>query len=76
MPDTGKPNPNQNLVRQLADVMDLPFILVGAVVIGAGLGYLLDRKLHTSPLLTLLLGLLGFIGGIAEVLRRLRRRNG
>ena len=51
--------------------MDLPFILVGAVVIGAGAGYFLDRSLGISPVLTLLLGALGFAGGMYEVVRRL-----
>jgi F0F1-type ATP synthase assembly protein I len=51
-------------------VLDLPFVLVGAVVIGAGAGYLLDRSLHTYPALTLVLGALGFAGGMYEVIRR------
>jgi len=46
-------------------------VLVGAVVIGAGGGYLLDRRLGTSPVLALILGALGFAAGIYEVLRRL-----
>lgn len=54
--------------------MDLPFVLVGSVVIGAGIGYLLDKRFGTSPLLALLLGLLGFGGGIFEVIRRLAVR--
>jgi len=54
--------------------MDLPFILVGPVVVGGGLGYVLDRRFGTSPVLTLLLGLLGFAGGMFEVIRRLTVR--
>jgi ATP synthase protein I len=54
--------------------MDLPFVLVGSVVIGAGLGYLLDKRLGTSPALALILGLLGFAGGMVEVIRRLSVR--
>jgi len=72
------PGPGR-FVYQLASVMDLPFVLVGAVVIGAGAGYLLDRRLGTSPLLALVLGALGFAAGIFEVLRRLtgkRNRSG
>ncbi len=60
-------------MRQLAQVMELPLIPVGAVLIAGGLGYLLDARLHTSPLFVLALGLLGFVGGIREVLRRLSR---
>ncbi len=60
--------------RQLANVMDLPFVLVGSVVIGAGLGYILDKRFGTSPVLALLVGLLGFVGGMYEVIRRLSGR--
>ncbi len=54
--------------------MDLPFVLVGSLVIGAGLGYLLDKRFGISPILTLVLGLLGFAGGMFEVIRRLSVR--
>jgi F0F1-type ATP synthase assembly protein I len=54
--------------------MDLPFVLVGSVVIAAGAGYLLDKRFGTSPLLALLLGLLGFGAGMFEVIRRLAVR--
>ena len=50
--------------------MELPLIPVIAVGIAGGAGYLLDAKLHTTPLFTLLLGLLGFIAGMREVFRR------
>jgi F0F1-type ATP synthase assembly protein I len=60
--------------RQLGNVMDLPFVLVGSLVIGAGLGFLLDKRFGTSPILTLILGLLGFSGGMFEVIRRLSVR--
>ena len=53
--------------------LELPFTLVGAVGLGGGAGYLLDRWLHTLPWLTLVLGGLGFYGGLREVLRRLDR---
>lgn len=52
-------------------MMDLPFMLVGAIGIGAGVGYWLDRRLHTSPWLTLVLGMAGFAGGMYEMVRRL-----
>jgi F0F1-type ATP synthase assembly protein I len=70
-------DPN-GFVRQLGNVLDLPFVLVGSVLIGAGLGYLLDKHLGTSPLLTLVLGLIGFVGGMYELIRRLsgKRKNG
>jgi F0F1-type ATP synthase assembly protein I len=54
--------------------MDLPFVLVGSVLIGAGIGYFIDKRFNSSPVLTLILGFLGFAGGIFEVIRRLTAR--
>ncbi len=51
--------------------MELPFILVGAVIVGGLLGYALDRWLGTSPYGMLLLGGLGFYAGVRDILRRL-----
>lgn len=61
------------VVNQLAMAMELPFILIGGVLIGGGLGWLLDRWLHTSPAFTLILGILGFGAGIWDILKRLSR---
>lgn len=62
-----------NFMRQLALALELPFIMIGSVVIGGGLGYLLDRSFHTSPALTLVGGFLGFGAGIWDIIRRLSR---
>jgi F0F1-type ATP synthase assembly protein I len=56
---------------QLGMAMELPFVLVGSVILGGIVGYWLDRMLHTGPWLLLSFGLLGFAGGLREVLRRL-----
>jgi F0F1-type ATP synthase assembly protein I len=56
---------------QAALAMELPFTLVGAVLLGGVLGYFLDHWLHTKLIFTLVLGALGFAGGLKEVLRRL-----
>jgi F0F1-type ATP synthase assembly protein I len=56
---------------QTALAMELPFTIVGAVLLGGGLGYLLDHWLHTKMIFSLILGALGFAGGLKEVLRRL-----
>jgi ATP synthase protein I len=56
---------------QAALAMELPFTIVGAVLLGGALGYFLDRWLHTKLIFTLVLGALGFAGGLKEVLRRL-----
>jgi F0F1-type ATP synthase assembly protein I len=56
---------------QAALAMELPFTIVGAVMLGGVLGYFLDHWLHTKMIFTLILGALGFAGGLKEVLRRL-----
>jgi F0F1-type ATP synthase assembly protein I len=56
---------------QTALAMELPFTIVGAVLLGGLLGYFLDHWLHTKIIFTLVLGALGFAGGLKEVLRRL-----
>ena len=62
-------------VRQLALALDLPFLLLGAVVVGGLVGYALDAWLHTKPWLMLLFGALGFVGGLRTVLRALATRS-
>ena len=56
---------------QAALAMELPFTIVGAVLLGGALGYFVDHWLHTKMIFTLVLGALGFAGGLKEVLRRL-----
>jgi ATP synthase protein I len=56
--------------RQFAMAMELPFILVAAIVLGGLVGYFLDDWLHTKPYLMLVFGFLGFFGGLRDVLRR------
>jgi F0F1-type ATP synthase assembly protein I len=55
----------------IALAMELPFTIVGAVVLGGLLGFFLDHWLHTKVVFTLLLGGVGFAAGLKEVLRRL-----
>lgn len=57
--------------RQFAMAMELPFVLVAAILVGGFFGYLLDRWLHTKPILMLVLGFLGFFAGLRDILRRL-----
>jgi len=57
--------------NQASLAMELPFTLVAAVMFGGGMGYFLDRWLHTKPLFMIILGGLGFFAGVREVIRRL-----
>jgi ATP synthase protein I len=60
--------------RQFATAMELPFIMVGAIIVGGFFGFLLDGWLHTKPYLMLLFGFLGFFGGLRDMLRRVSKQ--
>ncbi len=70
------PKERRQLLNTLVIAMELPFIVVGAVFGGLGIGYLLDRALHTSPVLTLILMFVGLAAGVREVLRRMPKGEG
>jgi ATP synthase protein I len=59
------------LSNQAAVAMELPFVLVSAVIVGGLLGYFLDRWLHTKPIFLFVFGGIGFYAGVRDVLRRL-----
>ena len=61
----------KDVASDSAIAMELPFTLVGAILLAGGAGFLLDRWLHTKPIFMLVLGVLGFIAGVREVIRRL-----
>jgi F0F1-type ATP synthase assembly protein I len=72
------PAPQKNpggVARQFALAMELPFLLVGGALVGGLLGFLLDRWLHTKPILMLVLGGLGFIASVRDMLRRLQKND-
>ena len=71
-PSPERPRPPLGFVRDLALAMELPFVLIACILVGGGLGYLLDKKLATTPLFVLLLGFLGFGAGIWEIIRRVK----
>ncbi|MGA9883208.1 MAG: AtpZ/AtpI family protein [Candidatus Acidiferrales bacterium] len=57
----------------------LPFELIVPMLIGGGIGYLLDRWRHTSPMFILLLGFVGFGIGLRNLLKTaslLDKKNG
>jgi F0F1-type ATP synthase assembly protein I len=61
------------IYSKVAFYSGLGFILPGAIVAGAALGYFLDGKLGSRPLLAVVLGLLGAVGGFIEIFRLLTR---
>jgi F0F1-type ATP synthase assembly protein I len=68
-------------MQQVVFALELPFVMIGSVLAGGGLGYLIDRYAHTAPVCMLLGGGLGLVGGIWEIIRDLspggkRRQNG
>ena len=67
------PGKQANLWAQVGLYTSLGFILPASVLIGSAGGWLLDRWLRTSPLLTVALGFLGAAAGFIEILRILGR---
>jgi F0F1-type ATP synthase assembly protein I len=58
-----------SVAKQVAIAMQIPFSLVVPVFVGGGIGFLLDKWLHTKFVFTLVLGLVGFGIGLREVLK-------
>lgn len=69
-PLPGKPS---DLWTQVAYYSSLGFVLPASALIGYGIGWLLDRWLHTSPVLSIVITMLGGVGGFLEVLQMLKR---
>ena len=59
--------------RRVGEYLSLPIILAAAPTLGFLVGWVLDRKLHTFPWLTLLLLVAGFIAGVREVWTAVKR---
>ena len=62
-----------NLWAQIGLYTSLGFILPAGALVGSVGGWLLDRWLGTSPVLTVVLGFLGAAAGFIEILRILGR---
>lgn len=71
MPKT--PGKGMSLWEQVGYYSSLGLIIPAGAVGGFGLGWLLDRRLHTSPLFALVLCLVGAGAGIIDILRILNR---
>jgi F0F1-type ATP synthase assembly protein I len=68
-------SPKAEKVKKLSSTtalaFELPFTIVGALVVGGVVGYFLDQAFHTKMIFTVILGVLGFAGGLVEAIRRL-----
>lgn len=75
--EASSPSPAKanNFSTQFAMAMELPFVMVGAVLLGGALGFFLDRWFHTKPYLMLVFGALGFFGGVRDIIRRTGSRS-
>lgn len=62
-----------NVWAQIGFYTSLGFILPGAAVVGFAIGYALDERLHTKPVLAIVMTFLGGAGGFIEILRILTR---
>ena len=62
-----------NIWAQVGLYTSLGFILPAGALAGSAAGWLLDRWLHTSPILAVILGFVGAAAGLTEVLRILGR---
>lgn len=70
--DLQDPRPNKNsggAMKQIALAVELPFMLIGPAIVGGGIGYFLDRWLHTKPWLMIVLGLCGVAAGLRETIK-------
>jgi F0F1-type ATP synthase assembly protein I len=67
---SGSGGGSNGFAAQSATALELPLVMVGAVLLGGALGYFLDKAVHTGPWLMFVFGGLGFVVGIREVIRR------
>lgn len=59
-------NPKHGWIQTAGEVSSIGMIILIASLIGGALGWFLDRKFHTYPYLTMILGFLGLASGIYE----------
>ena len=68
------PGPQRDMTG-LGRGMRLGSEFIAAILVGAGMGYLLDRWLGTSPWLLLVMLLIGFAAGVLNVVRAAAEMN-
>jgi ATP synthase protein I len=61
--------------RNAAMLSTIGLTLVVATAVGFGIGYALDRWLHTFPWLMMLFTILGIVAGFVEMIRAVNRFN-
>ena len=66
-PESRKISPDAS--RAFAVAWALPFEFVVPMVLGGGIGYFLDRWLHTKPALLIVFGLLGLAIGVRNLVK-------
>jgi len=66
------PESKKSPMALIGEYTSLAMVLPISTIVGGGIGYFIDRALHTH-FLWLVFGLLGTAGGIIEVLRQLQR---
>lgn len=59
---------------QVAFYTSLGFVIPASVVVGYGLGWFLDRRLHSQPICTLIGSFAGAALGITEVIQTVLRK--
>lgn len=64
--------PKDNLFQQLGKYYTIAFLLPACILVGFGIGYLLDKVFGTS-LLKIVFLLLGVAAGILEVIREMSK---
>jgi F0F1-type ATP synthase assembly protein I len=62
-----------DLWTQVAYYASLGFVLPAAAAVGYGIGWLLDRWLHTSWVLSVIFMMLGAAGGFIELLQIMKK---
>ena len=67
------PGGKDDLWAQIGLYSSLGFVLPAGAVGGYVLGWLIDEWLHTSPVLSIVMGFAGAAGGLVEILRILGR---
>ena len=61
------------IFAQAAYYAGLGFVLPGGLAVGYFFGWILDRWLHTAPVLAVLMAILGAAAGFIEILKILGR---